>query len=215
VNVFKAKLKSKKAKVLTLFCFLIFLWVIISPLFAKFLIIEKPLAKADAIWVLGGSSVYVERTQKAAELYRQKIADKIFVIDDNSRGGWNDGEKRNIPFYELSRRELIANGVDENAIEIVKPIGDGTNYEAQLFAQLNQQKQIKSLLLVTSAYHTRRALWTFEHFSTQNAQQIEIGIEPTKFNQQMPTTFYWWLTSKGWEFVAGEYLKFCYYWLFL
>ncbi len=185
------------------------LWVLISPFLAWFLVVEKPVEKADAIWILGGSAAYLERTQKAAEVYRQGISDKIFVVDDGVRGGWNDGEKRNLPFYEISKRELVAAGVNENAIEIVKPIGDGTNYEAKLFAEKNSDNRIKSLLLVTSPYHTRRALWTFQHFNPK----IEIGIISPETGQQTPTIYFWWLSGKGWSVVFSEYLKFIYYWL--
>ncbi len=214
MNITERQKKSLCRIVASILCLFI-VWLIISPFIAKFLIIEKSFAKADAIWVLGGSSVYQERTQKAAELYQQGVSDKIFVIDDNSRGGWNDGEKRNIPYFELSKRELIKNGVDEKAIEIVKPIGDGTNYEATLFAEKSQNNAIKSLLLVTSEYHTRRALWTFEHLVNKNNLQIEIGVISATQTKQMPTTFFWWLSSKELQFVITEYLKFIYYWLFL
>jgi uncharacterized SAM-binding protein YcdF (DUF218 family) len=189
---------------------LFIVWAIIAPFSAWFLVVEKPVEKAEAMWILGGSAAYLERTQKAAELYRQGISDKIFVIDDGVRGGWNDGEKRNLPFYEISKRELVADGVNENAIEIVKPSGDGTVYEAKLFAEKNADNHIKSLLLVTSPYHTRRALWTFEHFNPN----ITVSVISPEISRQTPTIYFWWLSSNGWSVVFGEYLKFIYYWLF-
>lgn len=189
---------------------LIVIWILTAPLPAYFLVVEKPVEKADAIWILGGSSAYFERTQKAAEVYRQTTPKKIFVVDDDVRGGWNDGEKRNLPFFEISQRELVANGVDVSAIEIVKPTGDGTIYEAQKFAEKNSDNHIKSLLLVTSPYHSKRALWTFRHFNPH----IEIGVVTSENNQQTPSIYTWWLSQKGWSSVFAEYLKFIYYWLY-
>ncbi len=177
---------------------------------AWFLVVEKPVENSDAMWILGGSSAYLERTQKAAEVYRQIKPRKVFVVDDDIRGGWNDGEKRNLPFFEISKRELIANGVDESVIEIVKPIGDGTNYEAEMFASINADNHIKSLLLITSPYHTRRALWTFKHFNPKT----EIGIASPEINNQNPSIYTWQFSAKGWSYVFGEYLKFFYYWLY-
>jgi uncharacterized SAM-binding protein YcdF (DUF218 family) len=188
---------------------LLVVWLLIAPLLAYFLIVEKPVEKSDAIWVLGGSSAYLERTQKAAELYRLGISNKIFVVDDGVRGGWNDGEKRNLPFFEISKRELIACGVRESAIETVKSIGDGTNYEAKLFAEKNADNHIRSLLLVTSPYHTRRALWTFKHFNPET----EVSVISSEKTEKTPTIYFWWLSSRGWIDVFGEYLKFIYYWL--
>jgi uncharacterized SAM-binding protein YcdF (DUF218 family) len=187
-----------------------FVWIFLAPLSAWFLIVEKPVEKPDAMWILGGSSAYLERTQKAAEIYRQLKPQKVFVVDDDIRGGWNDAEKRNLPFFEISKRELVANGVDESVIEIVKPIGDGTNYEAELFTEKNADNQIKSLLLITSPYHTRRALWTFRHFNPKT----EIGVIAAENTEKTPTIYTWQFSKKGWSYVFGEYLKFIYYWLY-
>ena len=61
------------------------------------------------------------------------------------------------------------------------------------------------------AYHSRRALWTFEKvFATED---VEIGIESAPTGQQTPPPFYWWLTARGWQMVAGEYVKSLYYWV--
>jgi uncharacterized SAM-binding protein YcdF (DUF218 family) len=202
----KWKIISRSLKILFA---ILFVWIFLAPLLAWFLVVEKPVEKSDAVWILGGSSAYLERTQKSAEIYRQGISDKIFVVDDGVFGGWNDGEKRNLPFFEISKRELVSNGVNESAIEIVKPIRDGTNYEAQLFAEKNSDNHIKSLLLITSPYHTRRALWTFQHFNPE----IEISVVSAENTEKTPTIYFWWLSSKGWSDVFGEYLKFIYYWL--
>jgi uncharacterized SAM-binding protein YcdF (DUF218 family) len=185
-------------------------WTIIAPFLAYILVVEKPVENPDAMWILGGSSAYLERTQKAAEIYRQIKPKKVFVVDDDIRGGWNDAEKRNLPFFEISKRELIANGVDEAAIEIVKPLGDGTNYEADIFASKNTDNHINSLLLITSPYHTRRALWTFEHFNPN----INLGIAYPEINDQTPSIYTWQFSAKGRNSVFGEYLKFFYYWLY-
>ena len=64
------------------------LWIPLAWAAANYLIVEKPLAQADAILVLGGSSVYIERTQKAAELYKQGVAPRILLSNDGARAGW-------------------------------------------------------------------------------------------------------------------------------
>lgn len=192
---------------------LILAWLVIAPLLAHLLIIEKPIGKADAIWVLGGSGTYLERTQLTAELYKEGISQKIYLVNDGEFGGWNRAEQRNLPFYEISQRELIAQGVAKDDIEILPENVTGTNYEADLFAKIAKEKGIKSILLVTSAYHSRRALWTFQESIQKNNLSIEIGIESPQVGIQTPPKFSWWLSRKGWMMVGGEYLKFVYYWL--
>lgn len=185
-------------------------WILIAPLLAEWLMVEKKLERADAIVVLAGSSVYLERTNKAAEVFKQGIASKIILTDDGEETGWSRREQRNIPFVEMAQRNLVAQGVPAENIEIIKPIGSGTIYEAQKCKEKAEQENWKIILLVTSAYHTRRTFWTFERvFENQN---VEFGIvSPLPEN---PSPFNWWLSTRGWDFVAAEYVKKSYYWLF-
>jgi uncharacterized SAM-binding protein YcdF (DUF218 family) len=208
-------MKSLKFKFLVVLFVAVGIWILVAPFLPKFLIIEKPLEKADAIWVLGGSSAYKERTKFAAELYKKGIAPKIFVVNDGVFGGWNQAEQKNLPFYELSRRELIAQGVPNEAIEVLSENVTGTDWEAKLCAKIVREKQIKSLLLVTSAYHTKRAFWTFERIFSVEKQDIILGVVHDELIDEKFPTFFWWLSSKDLQKVFGEYLKFFYYWLFL
>jgi uncharacterized SAM-binding protein YcdF (DUF218 family) len=77
-----------------------------------------------------------------------------------------------------------------------------------------RKRNLNSVLLVTSAYHTRRTLWTFEKAASKNDLTIQIGIESAPTGEQTPPQFTWWLSRTGWNLVAGEYLKGIYYWLF-
>ena len=189
-------------------------WILLAPLLAKFLIIEKPLARADAILVLAGSATYRERTQKAAELFRRGVAPRVLLTNDGVRAGWSRAEQRNTPFVELARRNLIENGVPADNIEILLPEVTGTIYEARVLQQKLAETNWQSILLVTSAYHTRRALWTFERVLKERDATAEIGIESALPGDQTPLPYVWWLSSLGWNLVAGEYVKSVYYWVY-
>jgi uncharacterized SAM-binding protein YcdF (DUF218 family) len=180
-------------------------WCLIGSLLANFLIVEKPLTRADAIIVLSGSAAYRERTRKAAQLYKQGVAPKIYITDDGQFAGWSEAEQRNPPFYELEKRELISNGVDPDAITVMPGIVAGTDDEARAIADEVHNQPIHSLLIVTSAYHTRRALWTFE--KALAGQRVEIGIVSPLPGQQTPTAYVWWIYPSGWSSVAAEYVK--------
>lgn len=209
-------LKSLKKIWLRLFVALslCLVWVFLAPCLAENLIVEKPLEKADAILILGGSSTFVERTQKAAELYKKGVAPQIFLTNDGQQGGWNVEEQRNPFFYERAKWELVANGVPENVIEILPEVVEGTNDEAVLFEKTAREKGVKKVLIVTSAYHTRRALSVFELVFRNNSAEIEIGITSPPTGEQTPKPFNWWFSPNGWKFVAGEYVKIVGYWLF-
>lgn len=203
---------SRAFRFLIVFVFLLAAWITLAPFLAEWLIVEKKLERADAILVLGGSSVYQERTQKAALVYKQGIASKVLLTDDGGRAGWLRREQRNPLFVELARQSLIAQGVPAENIEILTPKGSGTIYEAQFLREKIEETDWKSILIVTSAYHTRRSLWTFERVIAD--KNIEVGIVAPPPGQQTPPPFYWWLSPFGWSVVAGEYVKTFYYWAY-
>ena len=189
-------------------------WIFAAPYLATNLIIEKPLEKADAIFVLGGSSVYVERTQKAAELFKNGVSEKIFLTDDGTRGGWSKSEKRNPPFAELAKNELVKLGVPAENIEILQPPVTGTIYEARNLAEAVKTKNLNTVLIVTSAYHSRRAFWICDKILKENNLDILLGVVSPKTGIDTPPPQMWWLKPKGWEFVAGEYVKSLVYWVY-
>jgi uncharacterized SAM-binding protein YcdF (DUF218 family) len=202
---------SRTFKVSILLSSLFIIWIVLAPFLAENLIVEKTLGRADAILVLSGSSVYQERTQKAAEVYRSGIAKKVLLTDDGGRAGWSNKEQRNPPFVYLARQELIAQGVAAEDIEILGSKVTGTIYEARILREKVEAEHWKSVLIVTSAYHTRRSLWTFEEVL---GKDVQIGIVSSATGEQTPTPNLWWLSPKGWQFVAGEYVKFFVYWIY-
>lgn len=201
---------SWKFKVLVFFLILFLVWIFAAPFLSKNLIVEKPLKKADAILVLSGSSVYKERTQKAAEVYKQGVAKKILLTDDGGLAGWSQEEQRNPPFVYLAERELIARGVRREDIEILKPQVSGTIYEARALRDRIEKGDLSSVLIVTSAYHTKRSLWTFRKVLPND---IEIGIVSSLESEQVSTVF-WWLSPKDLATVVEENMKFFVYWVY-
>jgi uncharacterized SAM-binding protein YcdF (DUF218 family) len=208
------KKMSGRIKVLSFFLLLFFIWIFLAPFLAENLIVEKPLDTADAILVLGGSHTYLERTRKAAELYKKGTAAKIYLTDDGEQAGWSQIEQRNPWFVELARKSLIANGVAPENIEILQPQVSGTIDEARLLAETAKRANLKSILIVTSAYHTRRALTTFERAFAENNLPTELGIASAPPGIQTPAPRFWWLSVFGWQIVAGEYVKSFGYWVY-
>jgi uncharacterized SAM-binding protein YcdF (DUF218 family) len=139
------KKSSRRFKALSFILLLFFVWLFLAPFLAANLIVEKPLEKADAILVLGGSHTYLERTQKAAELYKKGTAAKIYLTDDGEQAGWSQIEQRNPWFVELARNSLIAQGVAADDIEILQPKVTGTIYEARITAEKANSANLKSI----------------------------------------------------------------------
>lgn len=185
------------------------LWVLVAWAAAKLLIVNSPLAPADVIVVLSGSAVYRERTQRAAEYYRQGLASRILLTNDNLRGEWSSAEQRNPFFYERARDNLFRLDVPADRVEVLPTTVTGTYDEALALREYAVTNKLRSILVVTSAYHSRRVLWTFGKVFRQTG--IAINVQSVEAGAQTPPPLTWWLHLRGWEMVAGEYGKNVYY----
>ena len=209
------KIFSKPGRLFKIFLaaiLFLLLWSLAAWWLAVRLIVEYPMEKADVIVVLGGSATYIERTQKAAELFKENISDHIILTNDGLRSGWSQAEQKNPYFVKLARQELITQGVPAENIEELSPIVSGTKDEALLVGAEAQKRGWQRVLIVTSGYHSRRALWLFDLYSKNG--NVEFGIASPPTGQQTPNPLYWWLSPKGWNMVAGEYMKSAYYTIF-
>jgi uncharacterized SAM-binding protein YcdF (DUF218 family) len=126
----------------------------------KFLCVDSGKVSADAVVILGGGSH--ERPLRAAELFRQHAAPRILIS-----GAGDD---------EINRQILISNGVPAKAIEI-EGKSTTTRENAEFSIKLLRAEKIRSAILVTSWYHSRRALKTFEHY----APEIKFYSRPSYF----------------------------------
>jgi uncharacterized SAM-binding protein YcdF (DUF218 family) len=187
------------------------LWPLLALCAAQFLIVKSELAAADAIVVLSGSSTYLERADWAARLYREGRAPLIILTDDKLNSGWSGAEDRNPYFYELAAKELQKRGVPAEKIQVVSEPALGTYYESLTVREYATNHKLKRLLIVTSAYHSRRALWSMRRASAGTG--IEIGVDGPSPGWQTPSARTWWMSRWGWKVVAGEYLKMTYYWV--
>lgn len=209
----QAPTKSRRwnsSKILKWLLLFLVVWGILAWLGARALIVKAPLATADAIVVLSGSSAYLERTQKAAELYREGRAPLLLLTDDATRGGWSSAQQRNPFFVERATEELIKRGVPADRIKVVPGVALNTHYEALLIKEYGVSQGLRSILVVTSAYHSRRALRTLrQRFA---GTPIAIGLEPATLGSPTSSAL-WWLQPGGWRTVGVEYVKLIYYWL--
>jgi len=203
---FRAKTFARR---LLLIVALFGVWVLVAWLAARFLIVSTPMHQADVIVVLSGSAVYRERTQRAAEYYRQGLASRILLTNDNMRGEWSSPKQRNPFFYERARDNLLVLGVPAEHVEVLPQPVTNTYEEARALKEYALAHQLRSLLVVTSAYHSRRVLWTLSQVFADTG--IEIGVQSVEIGEQTPPPLTWWLHVRGWQMVVGEYVKNVYY----
>ena len=186
-------------------------WCLIAWSLARTLIVRDEFKNADALAVLAGSDAYLERTQLAAQLFFQGRAAKIILTNDNMIGGWVNEEQRNPLFVERAMKELRRAGVPSDRIEVLSQPVSSTYDEAVLLQSYAAKQRLHSLLVLTSAYHSRRALWTLRRVFKSTGVEISVAIVPPGHQSPKPAT--WWMRPQGWRMVALEYPKIIYYWL--
>jgi len=119
---------------------------------AEGLIREDGLVKADVIVALAGDN-RCNREKRAAELYHQGWADKVVVSGLSYDLGFHTGV--------AARRYVISLGVPEEKISMISETLN-TRAEARALNELMRERGWNSAIIVTSAFHSRRAMYTVE-----------------------------------------------------
>jgi uncharacterized SAM-binding protein YcdF (DUF218 family) len=117
-------------------------------------VVDEPAAHADAIVVLSGDNFYADRATHAAKLFRQGVANEVVASGRRLRP--NAGES------ELTEHDLIERGVPKEKILRLPQDASSTIEEARAVRAVAEQHGWKSIVVVTSSYHTRRARYIFQ-----------------------------------------------------
>jgi uncharacterized SAM-binding protein YcdF (DUF218 family) len=153
----------------------------------EILTVESGPTKADVIVILGGSPL--DRPKLAGDLFREGAAAKILV------SGAGDCEQ--------SAQLLQKADVPEEAL--VLECESHTTFEnAKFSVPILRKLDAKRVIIVTSWYHSRRALACFKHF----APEIQFYSRPS----------YAEFDRKQWQhgtrkYIRSEYIKILGYWL--
>jgi uncharacterized SAM-binding protein YcdF (DUF218 family) len=202
----KLKRRALRRTLSAVFVIALSVWLL-SWVAARALIVSTGTQSADAIAVLAGSSTYIERTDRAARLFAAGRASRIVLTNDGLPSGWSASEQRNPLFVERAVDELKRRGVPAERIEIVPGLIANTFEEAVRLRDYAGVRGWRSILIVTSAYQSRRALWIAQRVM----KEVSVGIDPVSPGLQTPTPSVWWTAELGWRMVPGEYAKLVYY----
>lgn len=168
---------------------------------ADFLVIkDQGLAKhADVIIVLGGESKG-ERTEKAVELYKKGIANKLLFTDGTGRYG----QRKNIDNMVDLARKL---GVPKNAIW-KETKAHSTYQNAEFTKKILLDNHWKSAVVVTTIWHTKRSKFAFDMVYSDSSIRLSYAAAEDK---QFQTVNSWWLDGQERKIVVKEWAKLIYY----
>jgi uncharacterized SAM-binding protein YcdF (DUF218 family) len=165
------------------------LWAAASS--ARYLVIDQP-EHSDAILVLAGETD--RRPIRALELYAQGFAPLVIVdVPDNAR------------IYNRTQLQIAqdwANSLSQrDSIRLCPTFGLSTRDESHDARACLDQAGVRSVLLVTSDYHTRRALTIFRRELPQHTFSVAAARDSTQFGE------HWWLHRQWAKVNLDEWLR--------
>lgn len=175
---------------------------------ASFLDVGEPPTHADLIHLLGGA--IDSRPLVAADLYRLGFAPRIFLsrVEETEASLLGVFPNETDATMEILRMK----GVPDSAIVVVE-IGSGassTTDDARILARYLAKRPAERVLVVTSAYHTRRARWNLRRqLATVPVEIRMISAPDPKFSAED-----WWTHEAGMLAITEEYLKFLHNWIY-
>jgi len=122
---------------------------------------------ANVIYVLGGSQRDLDsRFKRAAEIYNHHTIKKVLILSRPGKTTYSRKLGRNLTNDEWSFAKLEKMGIAGSDIELVqiKKGFFGTLTEAKNVSAIVRKKGCKSIILITSPYHTLRTRMSFEKF---------------------------------------------------
>jgi DUF218 domain len=154
-------------------------------------LVDQPSDHADVIVVLGDDNFRGDRATRAAELYRQGVAQ--MVVSSGRRLRPNAGVS------ELIAHDLEVRGVPKEKIMRFAHDADNTKEEAEALAKLARDQHWKKMVVVTSNYHTRRARYIFARIFPPGIAVSFAAAADGEFNPDR-----WWEKRKSIKLFVHE-----------
>jgi len=175
------------------------LWALAEPLR-----LSEPARAADAIVVFAGGvgesgkagAGYQERVKRAIDLYREGRAPQLI---------FSSGYVGAFPEAEIMRGLAITHGVPATAV-MLETQATNTYENVTHVRALLQRHGWRNILLVTSPYHTRRALLTWRSVAP------EVGVVATPVTHSEFYAHTWGASAEQIEGIAREYAAIAAYW---
>jgi len=185
----------RKARISVVLTVLVLAFLAVS---GRFLVLDQA-RESDVILVLAGETDH--RPARALELLNQGYAPRL-ILDV-------EAQSKMYQWSEADLAQKYAEGLGRaQSITICRIDGLSTKEEAISAARCLRQVGGKNILLVTSDYHTRRALSIFKrevpdrNFSVAAAFDArEFGVKWWQQREWAKVNFYEWLRLLWWELV--------------
>ena len=174
----------------------------------EYLIVEHSPQESDLIVCLAGRNV--DRGLATADAFQKGLAPHVFMAREEPADGYDLLRERGIDYPEnvdLMMMLLEQQGISRSVILTSDRTVDSTIDEAEYIRDLVIEKGYKSLILITSPTHSRRAWLTFKKVFEEN--EVQVFSLPSSYSKFNPED--WWEERKYVREVIIEYQKLIYY----
>lgn len=169
------------------------------PEVAYFLIRPDQPVAADIVVALAGDHSG-KRAMKAVELVRQGYAPLALLTG----AGISYGNEES----QMAEAFALANGVEPEIIEPFQIRAFSTLEEAQIVDSELERRGVKTALVVTSDFHTRRARRIYRSVIGSGIEYVFVAAPTNNFDPDV-----WWRTREGQKTVFYEWTKTVNSWL--
>ena len=181
--------------------FLILITILIIFFAGQFLVVNEEISPAQAIVVIGGDHK-PQRMRQAVDLFNQGYA-PILII---SAGTLVLEGTETLPESEVMRRQALSLGFSEDFL-IIEDKSKTTVENARFTKSILDDHEVESIILVTSAYHSRRARRIFHDVF---GEEIYISTQPAK---PVNHPLLWLFSNEERQVIQYEYRNWLVYWV--
>lgn len=181
---------------------LVFLAVVLAahplylPAIGRSVIANDKIDKADAIFVPAGDNAKGDRAHEAIKLYKKGFAKKLLLSGDNIAWRTNSADimEKQALYYSVPKKDIIK----------IEHTADSTLEEARIILKAVKRHEIKSVILVTSNYHSKRAK---RAVSKGFGNQIKVFVHAANDRQFYPDPDNWWKSRRQAKTLLQELIK--------
>ena len=202
-------MKRFLSRLAALAALLLLIAALAAPRLGAWLVVEDPLQKADAIFVLGGTMF--QRPLEAVDLYHEGWAPRMLLMRQIADDGEIELQRRGVPFQreiDVQVDVLTRLGVPRPAIQILDQ-QNSTRDEADTLLAVTTANRWSRVIVVTSKQHTRRArLVMNRRLAGTGSQAI---VRASRYDRADVDG--WWRNRSTLRFTLFETQRLVAYWL--
>lgn len=179
-------------------CLLGLVFLLGLPAAGAYLVVADDLEPADAVVQLSGDTGRISET---VALYKDGLAGTLIFTETGQRS--TDPEAPDTNSTMANRQQALSLGIPEDSIIVTQGKSSSTVDEAIAVRALMERKNLKSCIVVTDPFHSRRTRLVFANVFRDSG--INVMVQPVREHWYSSRT--WFLSTRGWKTTLQEFAK--------